>query len=1125
MINYLQKTFLTLSLLFISVTAVLAQGVTTGSISGSVAESTGGVIPGASIIATHTPSGTVYSTLSRNDGRFNLPNLRIGGPYTLKVSFIGSKDFKLEGINLNLGQEYTVNAKLQNSSVDLGEVLIKGTQSKVINSNRTGARETVTRTQIEALPTIGRSIADYTKLTPSANGNSFGGRSSAYNNLTVDGALFNNSFGLSGSLGGQTNSQPISLDAIEQIQVDIAPYDVRQGFFTGAGVNTVTKSGTNEFKGTAYFFYRNPDYVGLKAGQFNNIRQDFTYNTRGLAFGGPIIKNKLFFFVSGEQERITQPATLFTAATASQPGGVGSVSQASATDLNTLKQFLITKYGYNPGDYQGYENATQSDKLAFKLDWNINKNHTLSAKYFYLKSSRDIPVSSSGAIGNVFNGRLPSLTTLPFSGSGYVINNNFNIGIIELNSRFGSKFSNKLSVGYTALRDFRASRAGALFPLVDIGNGVNQTLTSFGYEPFTANNELATNTLQFSNDFSIYAGKHEITIGTSNQINSFKNGFAPTFYGNYQFASLADFYASANNGAANATRYQLRYSAMPDGSFPFARLKVSQFSFYVQDKFSVSNNFKLTYGIRADYSTFPSNLDANPILAGLTFRDGSKIDVSKFPENRVLFSPRVGFNYNLNGEGNTQFRGGAGLFTGQVPFVWLSNQASNNGVQFGSVDLTQTNTPVGNVNRPQLIFNPNVDANRPSGAAPNVSYNVAVTDRNFKFPQVFRINGAIDQKLPMGIIATLEGVYTKDVNAVLFQNVNLPSTGTPLAGSDNRLRYTSSRIYGPLTQPNPIPGGPPISANTLNSPNITDAILFRNTKKGYSYFVTGQLQKSFDNGLMASIAYTYGKSMSVNDGGSIAQSIWRDRSVQGDPNADELGFANFYQPHRVISYVSYRKEYAKNFASSIGITFESSPNGNYSLQYRNDINNDGLSGNDLMYVPKDITDIVLVRDNPQDLRTPAQIWNQLDAFITQDPYLSKNRGKVVERGAALLPYLNLFNLNFTQDFFINVKGKRNSIRLTADIINFGNLLNRNWGLSRVTAIGANQPLSYRGLVGTAANSANPQLVVPAGDANIGKPGFSFPFADNANQVPITSSFRTSPGGLWQAQIGVRYIFN
>lgn len=1113
MINYFTKKLLVVLPLFFSISAALAQGVTTGSMSGIVTEGSGQTTPGASVTATHQPSGTKYSTQTRADGRFNLPNMRIGGPYTVKVSFVGSTDYIVNDINLNLGQEFTLNAKLSSSTVSLGEVVVKSTQNKIINSNRTGARETVTRAQIEALPTIGRSLSDYTKLTPSANGNSFGGRSQSYNNLTVDGALFNNSFGLASSLGGQTNSQPISLDAIEQIQVDIAPYDVRQGFFTGAGVNTVTKSGTNEFKGTGYFFFRNPAMIGLEAGPFTNKKQDFSYNTRGVAVGGPIIKDKVFFFLSAEQERLEQPGTLFSAATpTSTPGG--NVSQATAVDLDALKSFLNTKYGYNPGEYQGYNNNTQSDKIAFKIDWNINRNHTVSAKYFYLKSARDLPVSNSGSINN--GTRSPSLTTLPFSGSGYIINNNFNIGIVELNSRFGNRFSNKLSVGYTALRDFRESRASGLFPLVDIGNGVSQTLTSFGYEPFTSNNSLSTNTYQFTNDFTMYAGKHEITLGTNNQINSFKNGFAPTYNGNYQFATLNDFYESANNGLANATRYQLRYSALPGGEFPFAKLRANQYSIYLQDKWSVTNNFKMTVGLRADYTALPEKLESNPNLAALTFRDNTKIDVSEFPKAKILLSPRMGLNYNVNGEGETQIRGGAGIFTGQVPFVWLSNQASNNGVQFGSIDLNQTNTPVNSTNRPKLIFNPDVDANRPVGAQPNTSYNVAVTDPNFKLPQVFRLNGAVDQKLPYGILATLEGVYTKDINAVLFQNVNLGTAGTPLAGSDNRIRYTSNRIYGPAKSP---------AVNTLANPNISDAILFRNTNKGYSYFVTGQLQKQFDNGFMASIAYTYGQSKSVNDGGSIAQSIWRDRQVQGDPNANELGFANFYQPNRVISYLAYRKEYAKNFATSIGVTFESSPNGNYSISYRGDINNDGLSGNDLMYVPANINDVILVRDNLADLRTPAQIWSQLDAFITQDPYLSKNRGKVVERGAALLPYLNLFNLNLTQDFYLKVAGKRQTLRFTADVINVGNLLNNGWGLSRSTAIGANQPLSYKGLVSTTPNTANPQLVVLEGDVNIGKPGFSFPFADNANQIPITSSYRINTEALWRAQFGIRYIFN
>ncbi|MHB1176854.1 MAG: TonB-dependent receptor, partial [Daejeonella sp.] len=691
--------------------SLFAQGVTTASMNGIVKDSRNETIPGATIIATHTPTGTRYSTQTRIDGRFNLPNIRVGGPYVVKVSFLGFTDYVVEGINLNLGQEYNLQAVLKESAVALNEVVVRGTQDKVFNSSRTGARETVTRAQIERLPTINRSLQDYTKLTPSANGSSFGGRSGSYNSVTVDGALFNNSFGLSSTLGGQTNSQPISLDAIEQIQVDIAPYDVRQGFFTGAGINTVTKSGTNELKGTAYFYFRNPNLVGYNAGSFATSKQDFNYNTRGLSLGGPIIKNKLFYFVSGEQERLSSPGTSFTALRPGQTAA-GSISQASSTELDALKQFLLTKYKYNPGSYEGYNNKTQSNKLTTKLDWNINKNNTLSAKYFYLKSFRDVPPSGSGALSG---GRSPSLTGLPFNGSGYVINNNFHIGIVELNSRFSNRFSNKLTIGYTALRDFRASQAGSNFPLVDIGNGSGRTFTSFGYEPFTANNQLNTDTYQFSNDFTIYAGKHEITLGTSNQLNKFKNGFAPFYYGGYQFENLQDFYDSANKGEANARQYQLRFSALPDGSFPFAKIKSYSLSVYAQDKYQVSDDFKFTYGLRADITLFPDKLQANTELAKLSFRDGLKVRTEKLPDTKVLLSPRIGFNYNLNGEDKTQFRGGAGIFTGQVPFVWISNQASNNGVQFGSYFFNQKQNP----NHPLLTFNPNVDANRPAGAAAN----------------------------------------------------------------------------------------------------------------------------------------------------------------------------------------------------------------------------------------------------------------------------------------------------------------------------------------------------------------------------------------------------------------------
>ncbi|GAA4313805.1 carboxypeptidase regulatory-like domain-containing protein [Mucilaginibacter gynuensis] len=1076
--------------------------------SGTIVDSKQQTVPGATVVATHVPTGTKYSTATRADGRYNLPNLRVGGPYTIKVTFIGYAEFTQGDISLTLGEDYKLNATLSDNTVALKEVQVTGTQNKIINNNRTGARETITRAQIDRLPTINRSLQDFTKLTPSANGNSFGGRSSSYNNVTVDGALLNNSFGLSGTLGGQTNSQPISLDAVEQVQVDIAPFDVRQGFFTGAGVNTVTKSGTNEVKGSAYYYFRTPKVYGLKAGNTEVVKPTFTFNNRGIAVGGPIVKNKLFFFLNGEQERFEQPATSFVASRdGATPGG--NVSQAQAAQLDKLRNFLIGTYKYDPGPYENYTYKTQSDKITAKLDWNIDANNTLSAKYFYLKSSRELPASNSGSIGGSSGTRQPNATTLPFKGSGYQINNNFNIGIVELNTRIGSKYANKATLGYSALRDFRASLGGSLFPLVDIGNavGLNQpatsvTLTTFGYEPFTAFNQLNTDTWQFADDFTIYSGKHEITIGTSNQYNKFLNGFAPTYYGNYNFNSLEDFYASANDGntggVANATRYQLRYSALPDGSFPFAIIKAYTFSLYAQDKFQVNDRFRLTYGLRADMPYFPTKLDKNQDLANLSFRDGQHIDVSQLPGTKILLSPRVGLNYDVYGDHTTQLRGGAGIFTGQVPFVYISNQASNNGVQFGSIDLSQANA----ANDPRLVFNPDVNKNRPANAAANTAYNVAVTDKNFKYPQIFRVNAAVDQKLPFGVIGTLEALYSKDINAVYHQNINLPSDGVAFEGSDNRIRYNASRINSKGT--------------SLAEPNISDAILMKNTSKGYSYFITGQLQKTFTSGFYASAAYTYSKAKSVNDGGSIAQSIWRDRPVSGDPNADELGFTNFYQPNRVILAVAYRKEYAKNYATSVGMTFEVAPNNNtatfgaaYSYTYRNDMNNDGLSGNDLMYIPKDINDVVLVPDAATDTRTPAQLWAQLNNFINQDSYLSANRGKVAERNGGLLPYYKQVNLNFTQDFFVNVHGKRNTIQLSANMINVGNFLNKNWGLYRVLVSGANQPLSYKG--------KNAE----------GKPTFSVPYQDARNLVPYTNTYQIDAGQFsrWQVQFGVRYIFN
>ncbi len=1070
---------------------------TTSEINGIVSDTSGAGLAGATIEAIHLPTASRYTTTSRKDGHYNLANLRVGGPYTITISYVGFENKKFDNVNLLLGQAFVADASLTTASQQLADVVVTTSrQNRIINNNRTGSQEIISRNQIDRLPTINRSLQDFTRLTPSANGLNFGGRNNLYNNVTVDGANFNNAFGLSSVLGGQTSSQPISLDAIEQIQVNISPYDVRQGNFSGTGINTVTRSGTNQFRGTVYTYLKGPGTQGYKVGDVTLNKQDFSYNLRGFAIGGPIVKNKLFFFINGESERVTTPATSYKASDASTPTGGANISNANADTLDALKQFLIEKYKYNPGEYQNYSYDTYSDKLTAKLDLNIDKQNTLTLKYNYLKSYRGIAASNSGAPGG---NRQPGTFSLPFSGSGYKINNNFNIFIAELNSRFSNKASNKLQVGYTALRDFRASLSGANFPLVDILDGQGNTYTSFGYEPFTYNNLLNTDIYQLSDIFTLYSGAHEITIGSQNYYKKFKNGFAPNYAGSYRFNTLSDFYNSANNGVANSSQFQTRYSLLPDGSFPFAEIGAYELGVFLQDKWRIKNTFTLTYGVRLDAPIFKNAFQSNPYVPALTFEDGKHYNTGEKPKTNVLISPRLGFNWNVNGRQNTQVRGGIGLFSGPPPFVWISNQASNNGVQFGSITSTSPYT-----------FNPDINANKPTTAADNTSYNLVFTDKKFKYPQVMKTSIAIDQKLPGNIIVTLEGSYNKDVHSVYFQNVNLPQTGITFAGSDQRIRYDSSRIYG----------GKPVA--TVTNPNISDAILMRNSNKGYSYYLTLQVQKTLNN-LYFNAAYTYSRSKSLNDGGSIAQSNWRDRYVSGNPNAEELSFSNYYLPHRIVASASYRKEYAKHFATSIGLFFEAAPLGAGSYTYNGDVNNDGSGGNnDLIYIPKDRNDIVLTYVTSKvgtatvvdSSRSPDQMWQQLDAFINQDKYLSKHRGEVAKRNAVVLPWYNRFDLNVTQDFYVLNKktNDKHTLRISLDLVNAGNLFNKNWGTYKVFSTGGTFSSSFLKYEGLTTDN---------------QPQFSFPYLSASSKTPLTSSYKDDTGILsrWQMQFGIRYLFN
>ena len=600
---------------------------------------------------------------------------------------------------------------------------------------------------------------------------------------------------------------------------------------------------------------------------------------------------------------------------------------------------------------------------------------------------------------------------------------------------------------------------------------------------------------------------HVLTFGFQGYYRKYANAFAPGYQGSYQFNTLADFYASAKTGgAANARNYYLQYSALKDGSFPWAYAGSTELGLFAQDKWRITNNFTLTYGLRVDVTKYKQEFTDNPIFDTLKFKDGQSYNIGQAPATKPLISPRIGFNWDVLGDKSLQVRGGAGIFSGPPPFVWISNQASNNGVQFGSKYITSG-----------LAFNADPDANRPQAGAANTSYAVAVTDHDFKYPQVLKTSFAIDKKFPGDLIVTLEGVYSKDLNSVYYQNLNLNDTSAyQLAGVDNRDRYTTATT---ATIPSSNTSNKYYAGSSVTKPNLTSAILMANSNKGYAYTLTARVQKTFGN-LFASVAYTYSDVRNTAEGGSTASSLWSARAVSKDPNADNLAYGSFYQPHRVIAYTSYKFEYAKHFSTSIGAIFEAAPAGATSYIYNGDVNGDGNS-NDLIYIPRNSGEINLVPVTgvgSTDTRTAPQIWTQLDNYIKQDNYLSSHRGEYAKANAVTFPFYKKLDLNITQDiYFYSKRGKetdKHTLRLTLDLINAGNFLNKYWGLVKTP----NLP----------SNAAGYQLLKFEGLAADGKtPTYSFPYQDVNNLSPYTNSYTNNTGitSRWQMQFGIRYLFN
>ena len=1096
--SVLKQALSVLLVILISVIKVNAQE-TTAEIQGLITVGNAG-IAGANITAIHQPTGTKYVTTSRNDGRYNLTNLKIGGPYLLQVTYVGLKPEQQDDITLLLGQTFKANFAMRETSSTLKEVVVSSNkQDKVFNNARTGSQETFNRNQITSLPTISRSYKDIIKLTPTYNSGSFGGQSNQLNNITIDGANFNNSFGLAGDIGGQTGQNAVSLDAIEQIQVNTSPFDVKNGGFVGGGVNSVSRSGTNTYQGSVYEYFKSKDWQGYEVNgapyTITVPKLDYSYDLKGFTAGGAIIKNKLFLFVNGEQESNTSPGTTWMASSSSNPANGSTYSTANKDSLDKLANFLKSKYNYDPGPYQGYSFVSSSKRLTIKLDWNIDANNTFTFKYNYLRSADQKPASNSGSVNSSY-GRAAGNYAMPFYGAGYGINNNADVFIAELNTKLSNRMSNKLQVGYTALRDYRNALTSKEFPMVDILDGNGQPFTSFGYELYTYGNKLNTDVYQLNDNLNIYAGKHEISVGLQSSFKKYLNGFSPNYEGTYRFASLNDFINSANGLGTKSTVYSLSYT-LGGGAFPLVGPKDFEAGVYAQDKYRATDKLTITYGIRLDYSKFYNTFLYNPVVDTLTrFYKGIHANTGAAPNLAVQISPRIGFNYDAYGDQTLQIRGGAGLFQGAPPFVWISNQASNSGMAlFGSFTNNNTNT-----------FSPDVNAYRPTATAGlSSSYSINVTDPNYKFPQVFKSTLAADKKLGNGWTLTAEGTYTKQFNASVFQNIALPNTGL-VKLSDGRWRFPYTSIY-PL-------GGKQMGgtvAATANNPTIGNAIYMTNSDAGYAWTGTLQIQKITRNFIFTA-AYTRQEAKDAAVSGSTAATMWGSKATSENPNDFAIGYSNNYMPHRIIASVVYKKDFIKDQTTSIGMVYEGAPNYATSYYVNGDVNGDGQTSNDLMFVPKTQDQIRLINSSAvggvADTRTQNELWQQLDAFIANSPYLFSRRGQFAERNAYVLPWTHKLDLNFTQDVRFTVGKNKHTLRFTADIYNFTNLLNKDWGVFYVP-------------------TTTTPLVFSKIDTDGKTPVYSFPYQDGVNKVPYTRAYRPSSslGSRYQIQIGVRYLFN
>lgn len=1084
-----------LSVMLIAIVqAVLAQ-VTTSALSGKV--TLGGSnesVVGATIQAIHEPSGTRYGAVTNVDGRYTIQGMRVGGPYTIKVTYIGYQPKEAKGVTLQLGETHNQNFNMSEDASVLGEVVIRGKASKFA-AEKTGASTNISNTQIMNMPTINRSITDIARLSPYSNGMNFAGGDGRSSNFTLDGANLNNNFGLTDKLPG--GGSPISMDAIDEVQIVISPFDVRQTNFIGGGINAITKSGTNKFKGTAYIYYNNENMHGNRV---NNLdlgeRGKNGTTTYGFTLGGPIVKDKLFFFANAEYSKSPNVVNRWRASENGNANPANYISRVSQAEMQKVKDFLIQKYGFDPGSYTDFPAEDNNLKLLGRLDWNINNDHHLAVRYNYTKDKawKSVNGSSSDAYTRMNTNRL-SQYGMSFSGSMYSQNNSVMSISADLNSRFGANISNQLLFTYTDIDEKRETNCSD-FPFVDImpgyetddmGNVTSQTIESyisFGSDLFSHNNRVQNKILTVTDNFTYYLGAHKLTAGFNFEHQLANNAYMRGGTGYYRYRSLDDFF----NGAVPETVI-LAYGYNGELN-PTAQVQFNQAGIYVQDEWNVLDNLKLTGGIRFDDIFFDNNdLMENKAISALDF-GGRRIDTGSWPKNNVQISPRIGFSWDVFGDRSFKVRGGTGLFAGRLPLVFFTNMPSNAGMSqgFNRASTTYKNgiiTPdaalnnfkgglVTDVNKIRELLGAPATITPEQGTVPSSFAGVV---SNFKMPQVWKTSIGLDYQVPVSFPLTVstEFTYTKKIHDVLINDYNIKdnSTWETLKGTgDNRHIYPADYQYY----------------------KKKNACVLTNTSEGYgwTYNLTVNAEPIKNLNLMAAYTHTVMKEMTGMPGNN-AYSTWANMYTVEGPNFLKLSNSRYVIPDRIIASANYT--YGKDHFSLFYQGY--SPSG-YSFFYDGDINGDG-NKYDMMYIPKDENDIHFTKAEDAKL-----FWD----FVNQDSYLKNHKGEYAEPYSARAPFVHRFDFRWAHDFDVKVGNTTHKLVLSMDIMNVGNLFNSKWGVEK-NMIGCNNG-----------------KILKVDKVKDGVPYFSM-FKDKATGLAPTSTwdFNRNYNQCWKMQIGVKYIFN